>query len=170
MAEWLTHVLLMYALGTVGTWKLDWLDSRWVAVAMIGAILPDLSRLYLIVPSELITQVTGLPFHWNGLHTVGGILFLAGIGAMVFVRPKDQKRAFLLLGTGALFHLVVDIPQTYADGLTITNLYFFPITSWRMVTPGWYVPADRWVVVFGFLIAFPVFLLDRYRTRNPKNQ
>lgn len=164
MAEWLSHVLLMYAVGTIGSWKMGWFDFKWVTVGMIGAILPDLSRLYLLVPGELVTNLTGLPYQWNGLHTLAGILLLSGIGALLFTRPVDQKRAFGILLTGAGFHLLVDIPQTYADGLTITNLYFFPVSSWRAATPGWYVPADRWVVVFATAVALLVWFLDRYQT------
>ncbi len=170
MAEWLTHVLLMYAVGTAATWHHRWFDSRWVAVGMIGAILPDLSRFYLIVPDETITQITGLPFAWNGLHTLAGILLLSGIGGMVFTRTIDQRRGFAVLLAGALFHIVVDIPQTYADGLTITNLYFYPFSSWRGITPGWYVPADRWVVLISAVAAILVWMVDRYLTNRPASQ
>lgn len=164
MAEWLTHVFVAYAVFTVVSWFVDWLDERWIAVAVVGALLPDLSRLQLFVPSEAVTTITGAPFHWDGLHTVGGLILLSGIGALLFERQREQIRAFGLLLGGGITHILVDIPQRYADEQTITNLYFFPFSSWRAPTPGWYVSADRWVVVAAFLFAVFVFLVDRYST------
>ena len=165
MAEWLTHVLLAYALFTVVGWSVAWLDEKWVAVGIVGSILPDLSRLALIVPNEAIEALTGLPFSWSRLHTLGGALVLSTIGAMLFATPTDRRRAFGLLFAGALSHLVVDLPQQYADGLMITNLYLFPLPPWRFATPGWYVSADRWVVVVSLAVAVFVFGLDRYQSR-----
>ena len=165
MAEWLSHILLAYALFTVVGWSVEWLDKKWVAVGMVGSILPDLSRLALVIPNEVVEAVTGLAFSWSGLHTLGGALILSAIGAVLFATPTDRRRAFGLLFAGALSHLIVDLPQQYADGLMITNRYLFPLPPWRVLTPGWYVSADRWVVLFSLVVAVVVFGLDRYRTR-----
>lgn len=162
MSEWLTHVFVAYALFTVGSWRLDWLGKRWVAVAVVGSILPDLNRLRLLVAPDLISAPLGVPFDWDGLHTLAGIVLLSGIGALLFERRRERRRAFGLLIAGALSHIVVDIPQRYADGQTLTNLYAHPLPPWRVSTPGWYVPADRWVVLVAFAAALVVFVLDRY--------
>jgi hypothetical protein len=162
MAEWVTHVLVAYAVFTVAGWGITWLDDRWVAVAVVGSVLPDLNRIDLVIPDETVTAITGVPFAWGGLHTLGGILLMAGLGALLFERERGYVRPFALLLAGALSHVVVDIPQRYADGETITNVYFFPLSSWRGPTPGWYVTADRWVVVVACGIALAVFLVDRF--------
>lgn len=162
MAEWLTHVLLAFALFTALGWVIEWIDEGWVAVGMIGSILPDLNRLELIVPADTVSAIAGVPFQWGGLHTIGGAVLLAGLGALLFDTRTRQWRAFLVLFGGALWHLIVDLPQQYADGAMLTNLYLFPIASWRPPTPGWYVSDDRWVVVGAALIALVVWLLDRY--------
>ena len=163
MAEWLSHVLLAYALFTAASWYIEWLDRKWVAVGLVGSILPDLNRLGLLVGSEQITAVVGLPFNWAGLHTLGGAVVLSTIGAVLFATRQQQYRAFLLLFAGALSHLIVDLPQQYADGLMVTNLYLFPLPPWRFPTPGWYVSADRWVAVVSLAIALVVFGVDYYR-------
>jgi len=163
MAEWLTHILLAYALFTVVGWYVEWLDEKWVAVGVVGSILPDLSRLDLLISDDFVSALLGIPFSWDGLHTLGGVVVLSAIGAVLFATRQQQYRAFLLLFAGALSHLVVDLPQAYADGLMITNLYLFPLPPWRFSTPGWYVSADRWVVVVSFAVALPVFLVDYYR-------
>ena len=171
MADWITHIAVAYALFTVASWRLDWLDSRWIVVGIVGSILPDLNRVRLLVDGDLITAVLGIPFEWGGLHTLGGVLLMAAVGALLFDREdddrwldRDQRRAFGLLLVGALSHIAVDLPQPYADGRLLTNIYFFPFTSWRGPTPGWYVSADRWVAVVAVGIALAVFLADRYRT------
>ncbi|WP_253737743.1 metal-dependent hydrolase [Halohasta salina] len=164
MAEWVSHVCLAYALFTVAGWAVDWLDGRWIAVGVVGSILPDLDRLDLVVSDEFITAATGVPFEWAGINSIGGAVVLSAIGALLFTRPSHQRRGFLLLFAGACSHLVVDLPQRYADGLMLTNKYLFPLPPWRPPTPGWYVSADRWVAVVAVAVALVVFLVDRYRS------
>jgi len=164
MAEWVSHVCLAYALFTATGWYVDWLDSRWIAVGVVGSILPDLDRLDLLVSGDRITAITGIPFEWAGINSVGGAVVLSAIGALLFARPSHQRRGFLLLLAGAFSHLLVDLPQRYADGLMLTNKYLFPLPAWRPPTPGWYVSADRWVAGVALLVALVVFLADRYRT------
>ena len=163
MAEWLTHVILAYALFTAAGWYIEWLDRKWVAVGMVGSILPDINRLDLLIGADQITALLGIPFDWGGLHTLGGAVVLSAIGAVLFATRTQQYRAFSLLFAGALSHLIVDLPQKYADGLMVTNQYLFPLPPWRVPTPGWYVSADRWVVIVSLAIALPVFVADYYR-------
>ena len=171
MADWITHVCVGYALFTVASWRLDWLNARWIVVGIVGSVLPDLNRIRLVVDGEWIEAALGVPFEWGGLHTLGGTLLMAAVGALLFEHEQDgrlidihQRRAFGLLLAGALSHIAIDLPQPYADGRLLTNIYFFPVTSWRGPTPGWYVSADRWVAVLALAVAGAVFLADRYRT------
>ena len=165
MAEWLTHILIAYALFTTMSWIIDWIDYSWVAVGMVGSILPDLSRIRLAVSDELMTSILGVPFNWDGLHTIGGIIVLSAIGALLFKTSRQQRCGFVILVSGAVSHLVVDLPQQYADGYMLTNYYLFPLPPWRPPTPGWYVSADRWVVIIALAIALIVFLVDHGRKR-----
>lgn len=165
MAEWLSHIILAYALFTAAGWYIEWLDRRWVAVGIVGSILPDLSRLDLVVDADTITAITGVPFEWGGLHTLGGVVVLSALGAVLFSTRRQQNRAFLLLFAGALSHLIVDLPQRYADGLMLTNQYLLPLPPWRFPTPGWYVSADRWVVVVSLIVGLPVVVVDYYRRK-----
>lgn len=169
MAEWLTHIFIAYGLFTALGWYVDWLDERWIAVGVVGSVLPDLDRLELVVSDELITSVTGVPFDWSGLNTIGGMVLLSAIGAMLFKTSRQRWRGFWLLLGGTISHLLVDLPQQYADGLMLTNLYLFPLSSWRPPTPGWYVSADRWVVLVAFVVALAVFGVDHYRTKQQTN-
>lgn len=164
MAELLTHVLLAYAVFTTASWASDWLNERWVAVGVVGSILPDLNRVRLLLPGSTITDITGVPFSWGAIHTLGGVLVVAGIGSLLFTRHQTQFRAGVLLLAGALTHILVDLPQPYADGQMLTNVYLFPFSSWRIETPGWYVSADRWTLILALVVALLVTLIDWGRT------
>lgn len=164
MAEWMTHVLFAFALFTIASWYSGWIGKQWVAVAMIGSILPDLSRFKLLASNEIVSYLVGSQFAWSGIHTLAGVVLLSGIGAVMFETSENHRRAFGMLLAGALVHFVVDLPQRYADGRMIANSYTFPIPTPRPPTPGWYVSADRWVVVVAVLTALVVFAVDYRRS------
>lgn len=167
MSEWLAHVFIAYAGFTVLSWNLDWLTDRWIAVGVIGAILPDLSRLSLVVSPDIVEYLTGVAFTWAGIHTLIGVILLSAIGALCFGDSADRYRAFVSLLGGAVLHLIVDLPQRYADGQMILDSYLSPIPAPRPPTPGWYVTPDRWVVGVAFVAALLVFGIERYRERTP---
>lgn len=166
MAEWLTHVLLAYAAFRMLSWYVEWINDQWISIGMIGAILPDLSRLKLVIPSDIVTYLIGVDFDWFGLHTIGGIILLSGVGALLFRNSSDRQRAFVMLLGGSISHIIVDLPQRYADGKMILNSYGFPFPLPRPPTPGWYVTPDRWVVIVALVTASVVFFADRRQKRS----
>jgi len=163
MSEWLTHVFIAYAGFTICGWGVDWLTDRWIAIGVIGSILPDLSRIELLVPREIVEYLVGVEFTWAGIHTLIGVILLSAIGALCFGDSAARYRAFVLLLGGAISHLIVDLPQRYADGRMVLDSYLSPIPVPRPPTPGWYVTPDRWVVGVAFVAALVVFGIDRYR-------
>lgn len=170
MADWLTHVLLAYAIFTLLGWGVEWLDGRWIAVGILGSLLPDLNRIQLLLSSETVSTTLGIAIDWEGIHTLAGMVLLSLVGALLFEARRDQRRALLALLSGALFHLLVDVPQSYADGYTLTNLYLYPLPPWRFPTPGLYVSTDRWVAVVALVVAVAVYALDRLRTYRRKSE
>lgn len=159
MAELLSHVLVAYALGTAASWRLERVTKRWVAVAMIGALLPDVNRVGLFVADATIETVLGVPFSVDAIHTLGGVVLLAGIGAMV-VADRHQ-RAFAALLAGALSHLLVDALKAYADGAA--GAWLYPVTWARHPTPSLYVSSDPAVLGVIAAGALLVWWLDRTR-------
>lgn len=161
MAELLSHVLLAYALFTVAGWGLDWLDRRWVAVGMIGSLVPDVTRIGLFVSDVWVEETLGVAFRIDAVHTLGGVLLLCGVGATLFAR--ESRRAFGVLLAGALSHLLVDAVKAWADGAA--GAWLYPLTWWRHPTPSLYVSADWWVAVLSAGLAVGVLLCDRYVVR-----
>ena len=159
MADLLSHVLIAYACGTVASWRLERLTKRWVAVAMIGSLLPDLNRVGLVVTDATLEAILGVPFRVDGLHTLGGALLLAGVGAMVLT--TRHRLAFAALLAGALSHLLVDGLKTYADGAA--GPWLAPVAWYRHPTPSLYVSSDPAVLAAAAAVAVLVALCDRYR-------
>jgi membrane-bound metal-dependent hydrolase YbcI (DUF457 family) len=127
---------------------------------MVGAIVPDLTRLDLIVDDSVISQFLGVPFDLRALATLGGIVLVSTAGAILFPTRRERLRAFVLLLAGGGSHLLIDAMKAYADGANGTVLY--PLSWWRNPTPGWYVSADRWVLVLAILCTLGVLFVDRY--------
>ncbi|QLK26831.1 metal-dependent hydrolase [Natrinema zhouii] len=157
MADLLSHVLLVYAGCTIAGWYRP-IPDRWIAVAMIGAILPDLNRITILVTNGTLEATLGVPFDVDAVSTLGGVLVLAGIGAMVVA--DRHRRAFAALFAGALLHLLVDALKAYADGAA--GMWLYPVTWARHPTPSLYVSSDPTVLVLVGALAAIVAGIDRY--------
>jgi hypothetical protein len=160
MAELLSHVLFAFGLFTIVGWAVDWLDRKWVAVGAVGSLFPDLNRLGLLIDEYTVSQMLGIPFDWGGLSTLGGVVLLAAVGAVLFDTRREQLGGFGLLVAGGVSHLLVDGVKQWADGAGGTPLY--PLSWWRPPTPGLYVSSGRWVLGVAVVFGLIVFLLDRY--------
>jgi membrane-bound metal-dependent hydrolase YbcI (DUF457 family) len=157
VADLLSHVLLVYAGCTIASWYRP-IPDRWIAVAMIGSILPDLNRITLLVASGTLEAMLGVPFGVDALSTLGGVIVLAAIGAMV-VRDR-YRRTFAALFAGALSHLLVDGVKAYADGAAGAWLYPF---SWvRHPTPNLYVSSDPTVLAVAVSVTVLTLVVGRY--------
>lgn len=159
MAEILTHVLVAFVLFTVTGWAIEWIDRRWVVVGIVGSILPDLNRIGLVIDDHAIGQLLAVPFSWGAIHTLGGVLLLAGIGAVLFPDSRTRRRSYGMLLAGAVSHLVLDGVKQWADGAN--GAYLYPFSWWRNPTPGWYVSADRWVLAASILLVIAILVANR---------
>ena len=144
MADLLTHVLTAYILATVCSWRYEWLTPPFVTVAIVGAMIPDLNRLDLVVSAELITAVTGLPFDWDAFHTLGGSLLAVLIGSLL-VPPPYRRRVGALLLLGAASHHALDLLLLNASGYSYA--VFWPVTGFNPPSPNLYLSTDRWPAI-----------------------
>ena len=160
MADLLTHVLVVYVVLTVASWRLDAVTDRWVVVAMCGAAMPDLVKARIVFFDLLgVRSVFGVELAFAGFNRLGGVLLMAGAVAVFF--GSRWRRAYASLAFGGLSSLLVDGLRVYADGRA--DFYLYPFTWWRPPTPSLYVTSDPRVLVTALVVAATVFAVDRYQ-------
>lgn len=159
MADLLTHVLVAYILATSCSIRWDWISPPLVTVTMIGAAVPDLNRLSLLVPDGTVVQLLDVPFSWLGLHTIGGSLGVVFLGAAL-TRREYRTQVFLLLALGVASHILLDaFLYSVSDE---TRLMFWPLVPDELSFPGFYLSTDRWPAVVSAITAAAVWSI-RYR-------
>jgi len=159
MADLLTHLLLAFALGTIASWRVDWLTHRWVVVGVGGAAIPDLVKVDIVLDADTVAAALGIPFSFEPLSTLGGVLIVAGLITLAFERDH-WRRVYGLVVTGGVLSLVVDGLRIYADGRASAWLY--PLSNWRPPTPSLYVSSDPLVLVVALSFATVVVAADRH--------
>jgi hypothetical protein len=157
MADLLTHVLAAYVLLTVAGWRIGWLEPRWVVVGMGGAAIPDLVKVERLVDEGVIQSVLGVPFEYDPVSSLAGVLVIAGAITLFF--GQERRRVYALLAAGGLSSLVLDGLRVYVDGAA--DFWLYPLW-WRPPTPSLYVTADARVVVVAVAVAAVVAVVDRY--------
>jgi len=161
MADLLSHLLAAYAVLTIASWRVDWLDRRWVAVGMGGAAIPDLVKLNLVLEAHIVENALGIPFSYSPLSTLGGVVLVAGLITLAFDR-RHWRRVFALVTVGGVLSLVGDGLRAYADGTASAWLY--PLTNWRPPTPSLYVSSDPRVLAVIALLAGVVAAIEHRRS------
>lgn len=158
MADLFTHVLAGYVLATVLSWRWEWITPPLVTVAMVGAVLPDLSRIELIVPSKMVEGIIGLSFSWSPLHRAGGTLLVILTGALLVPR-RLRRGVLLLLVIGAGSHYALDF-LLYKPS-SVTGDLLWPFTGQRFAIDGLYLSSDRWPAVVAGVVAGVVWVVNR---------
>ena len=159
MAVLLTHILVPYIILTVASWQFNWLTNRWVVIGMAGAAIPDLVKIGIVLDSDIIEALLGIPFSYAPISSLGGALLIAGAITVFFERQRQRIFSFLLFG--AFSSLVVDGLRVFADGRS--GFWLYPFSWWRPPTPSLYVTSDVRVLVISLLISAVVFALDRWK-------
>lgn len=159
MPDLLAHALIAYTLAVLLSWRYDWLTRPYVTVSMAGALIPDMAKIRLLLPSKQV-ELLGIPMDVQGLHTGGAALLSVLIGVSV-VAPRHRKRVFALLSLGAASHLVADAFVLTVSGRSYA--IFFPLTPYRPPTPGLYASTQPEPTILAAVAALLVWLATRYR-------
>lgn len=161
MPDILIHVVVAYVVATTLSWRYEWLTPRLVTVAMLGATVPDVTKIALVVPDWQIEALLGIPFSWQAIHTAGGALVAVTIGSLL-TDTEHRRRVFALLLLGASSHLFLDALLLKASGHSFA--VFWPLTAYQPPTPGLYVSSDWWPAVVSGVVAIVVWSLRYQRT------
>lgn len=140
MPDWLTHVLVGYALATACALHWDWITPRLVTLATVGALVPDLTKWKLLVPSDAVAAALGVPFDWSAFHTLGGtVVTVLALG--VLLPARYRRRGLLLLALGAASHHALDLLLIQPGGYTYPVLW--PLSGYRAPSADLYLSSDR---------------------------
>ncbi len=157
MADLLTHVMVGYTIGTILSWKYEWIKSPHVTMMMAGAALPDIVRIGLLIDSAAVQTHLGIPFSWTPLHTGGGVMVTVLIFAALFEK-KTTWHLFLVILIGAASHLFLDALLLTASGTSYA--IFWPLTRYRLSTPGLYLSTDVLPAMISTAAAFLIWRVD----------
>lgn len=160
MTDLLTHVLAAYVVTTLVTWRVDWVQQRHVPLAMVGSVVPDIAKVYLLTGS-LRATVAGVEISWLALQTVGVALTIAVAGSLL-VPPSERRPALLALVGGVLFHVGLDYPVSRAGGYAPPYLY--PATWLQLPSADLYLSSDVWPAALAGTAAGLVWSYQRYRS------
>ena len=162
MADLFTHVLVGYVLATLLSWRYEWITPPLVTVAMVGAALPDLNRIGLVVDDAVIAATLGIPFSWTPFHRIGGTILVVLIGALLV--PREYRKAvLLLLALGAGSHYLLDFFLYKPSG--VTGPLLWPFVTHGFAIEGVYLSSDRWPAVLASAAAVVTWAATRYRRR-----
>ncbi|MFA1611194.1 metal-dependent hydrolase [Halobellus rubicundus] len=153
MPDLLTHVLLAYAAAGLLAWRTRF-PERYVPVVCVGATMPDAMKAA-VVADVASGSAFGVPYSFWGLHTLGGVAVLGGIGALT-IRSADRRAALGALVAGGIGHLVLDLFVIRVDGLGPP--YLFPLTGWLPPAGNLYASSDLWPVAVALAVAVPVWI------------
>lgn len=168
MPDLLAHVLFAYAVVRIASWRWTWITPAHVTIAMVGATVPDVSKIDLFMDDDWLEVLLGASVDWYALHTIGGVFVSIFVGALLVV-PSERRRAFRLLAVGAASHLLLDLFLRTASGLSSYPI-FWPITYYRPLTPGLYLSTDWWPTAATAILAGVVWAVNGWIGRTNSRQ
>jgi membrane-bound metal-dependent hydrolase YbcI (DUF457 family) len=159
MTDIFSHILIGYAVAAVISPRYDWFNDQWITVVLVGAMLPDLDKIGLVLSESVIQQTLGIPFSWEALHLPVGTLVVCG---MLSVLAGDcyRRRVFGLLLLGAATHYLLDAFAVFTAGYSYPFLW--PLWWQHFPAGGVYQSSDQLPVIIAGGVAAIVYLLRRY--------
>lgn len=164
MPDLLSHAFIAYTLSTLLALRYEWLTPQYVTIGMVGAFIPDITKIDLIIGSNTVAAAIDYPFDWFALHTIGGAFVAILIGVLV-VSHDERRRVFALLALGAGSHLLADALLLKASGLSSPLLW--PLIQTPIPTPGLYRSTDIWPSIATGLIALATWFVVRNARATP---
>ena len=160
MPDLLAHVFIAYVICRLLSLRVSWLTRPYVTVGMVGAFIPDLVKIKLLLPSGVVSQALGVPFDWGSLTTGGGTLLSVLIG-VVLLNSSERRRGGGILAIGAGSHLFADSLLQTPTGHTVQ--LFWPVSQYKVSSPGLYLSTQPEPMLVTGAVATVVWLAWRSR-------
>jgi len=152
--DWMAHLAFVFILCTLLALKWPVFGGRNTVLAMVGAVLPDLFKLYLALP--LIFTDYLAPF-----HIPIGTLLMCGLGALLF-EEGTRTRVFLLFTFGMATHYALDALLKHVTG-GIMFLYPLSWETWQLQL----VRPDNWLRT-SIMVAAAVLVYGLLKVRSDR--
>jgi hypothetical protein len=159
MPDLLAHVFIAYSICRLLSWRYEWLTSQYVTVGMVGAFIPDVVKIKLLLPSYRVQQLLGVPFDWGSLHTGGGTLLSVLVG-VVLLSSDERRRAGSVLAVGAVSHLLAD--SLLLTPTRHTQQLVWPLHQYRVPSPGLYLSTEPGPTIVTGVAAGLIWATHRY--------
>jgi len=163
MPDLLAHALLAYSILHILSWRYDWVTTPYVSAGMVGAFIPDLVKVKLLLPSGTVQAFLGIPFSWTPIHRLGGTVLCILIGVLL-VDETRRRKTLLVLSLGAGSHLIADALLINASGRSYPILW--PLTRWQPPTPGLYLSTQPEPTILTGILAIGVWGVTHWHTRS----
>ena len=153
MPDWTTHVLVAWSLATILGFRFKQFSQKNVAIVMLGALIPDLYKITLVLDSFGIhLQSLLIP-----IHLPIGSLLIAAIISLFFI---EKRSIFIFLAIGVGTHYALDLLM-FSGGMEI----FYPFSTLKFQI-GIISVTDFHVTILSIILASVVFLVYKKFNKN----
>ncbi|MFA1610803.1 metal-dependent hydrolase [Halobellus rubicundus] len=159
MPDLLAHTFIAYSVCRVLSWRFEWISSPYLTLGMVGAFIPDLVKVRLLLPGRTVEQLLGIPFAWGSLHTGGGLVVSILIG-VVLLSASERRKGGVMLTVGAVSHSVADMMLLTPMGRSNQQL-LWPLLQYKIPSPGLYLSTQPEPTLVTGVVAGIVWLIHR---------
>ncbi len=156
MPDWTTHVLVAWSLATILGFRFKQFSQKNVAIVMLGALIPDIYKLNLVLDSFGFNVQSFL----TPIHLPIGSLLIAAIISLFFI---EKRLIFLFLAIGIGTHYVLDL-LLFSGGMEI----FYPFSTLKFQI-GIISVTDLNITILSIILASIVFLVYKKFNKNNSN-
>ena len=156
MPDWTTHVLVAWSLGTILGFRYKQFSQRNVAILMLGALIPDIYKITLVLGSFGINLQSFL----MPIHLPIGSLLIAAIISLFFI---EKRLIFIFLAIGVGTHYALDLLM-FSGGMEI--FYPFSVLKFQI---GIISVTELRVTLLSIILAAIVFLVYKKFNKNNSN-
>jgi LexA-binding, inner membrane-associated putative hydrolase len=156
MPDWTTHVLVAWSLATILGFRFKQFSQNNVAIVMMGALIPDIYKITLVLDSFGINVQSFL----SPIHFPVGSLLIAAIISLFFI---EKRLIFLLLAMGISTHYVLDL-LLFSGGMEI----FYPFSTLKFQI-GIISVTEFNITILSIILASIVFLFYIKFNKNNSN-
>ncbi|HML06465.1 MAG TPA: metal-dependent hydrolase [Methanobacterium sp.] len=148
MPDWITHILVPWTIFTILGFKYKQFNQQNIAVILMGALIPDIFKIYLLLDQIGIQMENFL----TPIHLPAGSILIAGVISLFF---NEKRLIFFFLVLGISTHYILDLLMLNG-GMSL--LYPLSLIKWQI---GIISVTDYNITIISIIAAFLVFLINK---------